>query len=256
MEVCVDSLESALAAFEGGATRIELCSSLNEGGLTPSSGLYKCIRKRTEPSFKIFAMIRSRSGDFLYNDNEIESMCEDIKNFVELEVDGLVFGALDENGLPDENILTEFKKLIPKKIETTFHRAFDVCSDWEYSLDMIQKLKFNRILTSGQEKTAFDGIKKIRMLAEACQFEYQNSLTIVPGCGINSANLETILIDTKCREFHASCRTMRTSKMLFKNQNVSMGNESSDEYSIQFTDCQKVKHLRAIYDDFLKKNMF
>ena len=96
MEVCVDSLKSAVAAFEGGANRIELCSSLNEGGLTPTVGLYKAIRKAIPKSdqFKIFCMIRPRAGDFLYNESEIACMKEDISVFVELECDGLVFGAL------------------------------------------------------------------------------------------------------------------------------------------------------------------
>ena len=88
MEVCVDSLESAIAAFKGGANRIELCSSLDEGGLTPTFGLYKCIKKHVPDEFKVFCMIRPRAGDFLYTDSEIECMEEDIKQFIELETDG------------------------------------------------------------------------------------------------------------------------------------------------------------------------
>lgn len=97
MEVCVDSLESALIAYHGGADRIELCSSLNEGGLTPTLGLFRSIKKYIpcESNFRIFVMIRPRVGDFLYNQNEIETMKEDIKIFVENGVDGLVFGCLN-----------------------------------------------------------------------------------------------------------------------------------------------------------------
>ena len=93
MEVCVDSLESAIVAFEGGANRIELCSSLDEGGLTPTVGTYKCIKKHIpiDSKFKVFCMIRPRAGDFLYSDNEIECMEEEIKQFIELEVDGNQF---------------------------------------------------------------------------------------------------------------------------------------------------------------------
>ncbi len=241
-----------MAAFNGGASRIELCSSLNEGGLTPTVGLFKCIRKKTISTFKIFGMIRPRSGDFLYNDSEVECMCEDIKQFVELEVDGLVFGALTEHALPDECVLRQFKKLIPNNIETTFHRAFDVCSDWQQSLATIQSVGFNRILTSGQKKTAYEGRKMIRTLVEKCAMNRDSPLTILPGCGINSENLEATLTETKCREFHASCRSSRPSKMLFNNPNVSMANESPDaESTIDFTDIQKVQRLKSIYDKYL-----
>ena len=103
MEVCVDSLESTIAAYEGGARRVELCSSLNEGGLTPSYGLLKSVQKYLQQNgaeaaekqpFEINCMIRCRSGDFVYDDMEMEQMLEDAKKFVELDVNGLVFGAL------------------------------------------------------------------------------------------------------------------------------------------------------------------
>ena len=103
MEVCVDSLESTIAAYEGGAKRVELCSSLNEGGLTPSFGLVRSVQKYLssqrqqdgeEKNFEINCMIRCRSGDFVYDDHEMEQMEEDAKKFVELDVNGLVFGAL------------------------------------------------------------------------------------------------------------------------------------------------------------------
>lgn len=189
MEVCVDSLESAIAAFEGGANRIELCSSLNEGGLTPSVGLYRSIRKNIPQStgFKIFCMIRPRSGDFLYSDSEIDCMEEDIKEFIELKADGLVFGAVTPEGLVDEEVMRELLTLIPplKGISTTFHRAFDMCSnDWQTSLDIVRRLGFTRLLTSGQEKNAFEGRKRIREYVEYIQQHELNNaeqLIIIPG---------------------------------------------------------------------------
>ncbi len=102
MEVCVDSLESVISAYEGKADRIELCSSLNEGGLTPSIGLLKSVLKYVEKNngrneFAINCMVRCRVGDFCYSDSEVETMLEDLKKFAEMGVDGLVFGALTPN---------------------------------------------------------------------------------------------------------------------------------------------------------------
>ena len=99
MEVCVDSLESVISAYEGGAYRVELCSSLNEGGLTPSFGLLKraqhyVAENNAKEKFTINCMVRCRVGDFNYSNSEVETMLEDVKNFVEMDVDGLVFGAL------------------------------------------------------------------------------------------------------------------------------------------------------------------
>lgn len=257
MEVCVDSLESAIAAYDGGADRIELCASLNEGGLTPPIGLFKCIKKHIANStreFKIFCMIRPRVGDFLYNDMEINCMKEDITEFVALEADGLVFGALTPEGLVDEELMKEFMKLIPQnKIETTFHRAFDMCSDWQTSLDIIQRLGFRKLLTSGQERTAFDGRKRIREYIDYLKKGYTRPLTVVAGAGITLANLEIILKETTCTEFHSSCRNVRQSQMTYRNTKISMGSANTNEYEIKFTDENKVKLLHEIYKKVYNK---
>lgn len=254
MEVCVDSLESALNAFEGKAARIELCSSLGEGGLTPTYGLYKSIQKHLEKidierNFKINCMIRCRPGDFNYSDTEIETMFEDAKKFVELGVDGLVFGALDPRGNVDETLARDFLMLIPKDIKTTFHRAFDVCCNWRTAYGQLESLGFNKLLTSGQKKTALEGRSVIRELVEMSQRSEQ-AVKIIAGCGINALNLEAILKETKCEEFHASCRTLKNSKMLFKNDEISMGSNAIDEYSISFASKEKVKELVDIFNKF------
>jgi len=246
MEVCVDSYESVVNAYEGQADRIELCSSLSEGGLSPTYGLLKTVKKylsNKERSFGVFCMVRCRAGDFCYSDTEIEVMSEDLKKFVELEVDGLVFGALDSAGLVDESVMKEFLKLIPpaSKIETTFHRAFDVCSDWKTCFKQIKSLGFTRLLTSGQEKTAFEGRALIAQLVK------DSSISILPGSGINSSNLEQIMNETKCKEFHASCRSSRDSSMIYRNNNVPMGSNLETEFIVNFTDKNKVKQLADIF---------
>jgi copper homeostasis protein len=165
MEVCVESLESAINAFGGGAMRVELCSSLSEGGLTPSLGLYKSIKKyliENDLNGQINCMIRCRGGDFLYSDSEMSTMLEDVAGFVELDeslrCDGLVFGALDEQGNIDEAASGQFMNGIPPGLmKTTFHRAFDVCSNWEHGFRTIGELGFDKLLTSGQKNTAFEG---------------------------------------------------------------------------------------------------
>lgn len=258
MEVCVDSLESAINAYEGNADRIELCSSLNEGGLTPSYGLLKCIIKyimKSSRPFGINCMIRCRAGDFNYSDTELETMREDINKFVELEVDGIVFGALDAEGFIDEAASKELLKLVPPNVQTTFHRAFDVCLDWEKCFNQIETLGFDKLLTSGQQKTAFEGR---HLIAKLNAMSANSKIQIIPGCGINSTNLEQILEETKCLEFHASCRSTRESKMIYKNKEIPMGstNDFDSEFQIKYTDKAKVKELADIFNKYKSKNFF
>lgn len=250
MEVCVDSLESVINAFEGGANRVELCSSLNEGGLTPSYGLYKSVRNyldknETDGKFGVHCMIRCRAGEFNYNEHEINTMIEDLNKFIELGVDGLVFGALDQNGNVDECLMKEFISLVPSSVKTTFHRAFDVCADWKKSFNQIENLGFNKLLTSGQKKSAYEGKELIRELVTLSK-----TVDIIAGAGVNISNLESILKETNCKEFHSSCRVLRDSKMLFRNTQVPMGSPSYDEFSINYTDKFKVKELVEIFKKF------
>jgi copper homeostasis protein len=261
MEVCVDSVESALNAYHGHANRIELCSSLNDGGLTPSYGLYKTIKNHidklnqsNDTSFKINCMIRCRPGDFNYSDYEIENMICDLNKFVDWEVDGLVFGALTPDGYVDEDLMREFLKLVPSNIQTTFHRAFDVCVDWKACFEQLELLGFDKLLTSGQEKTAYDGRKLIAQLvslSEKAKNEDRKAIEIVAGAGIIKSNLHELLSETKCKEFHASCRTSRNSNMSYK-KNISMGSQSVDEFIIKYTDLEIVKELSDIYRKFYK----
>jgi copper homeostasis protein len=259
MEVCVDSLQSVVAAYEGGANRIELCSSLNEGGLTPSYGLLKSIRNYFNKSqenhryMPINCMIRCRSGDFLYSDQEIETMLEDLKKFIELEVDGLVFGMLTPDGQIDSSLAKEFLSLIPNHIKKTFHRAFDVCCDWRQGFEELTSLGFDSLLTSGQQQTALDGLTTIKSIVELRNSLILNNtnnkrVNIIAGAGVNSKNLSKILIESKCDEFHASCRRIFISKMNFKNNQISMGSPLINEFETKHTDKNLVQELVDIYN--------
>ena len=248
MEVCVDSFESALAAVDGGAQRLELCSSLDQGGLTPSLGLLTLIRRRLPTELVVFVMIRCRPGDFIYDDNELAVMEEEIRLFLESNqrVDGFVLGTLDPDGTIDTVGLKRLIQGIPTGKSLTFHRAFDFIAKWNTAIDQLIELGFHRILTSGQETNAYYGRKLIRQLITHAQ----NRLIILPGCGINVTNLECILRETGAKEFHASARVRRPSKMVYKNlqKRISLnGHDDDDDTGIQVTDRDKVKLMMGIY---------
>ena len=249
MEVCVDSYESAVAAVQGGAQRLELCSSLDQGGLTPSLALLALIRRRLPSDLVIFVMIRCRPGDFIYDDDDVSVMEEEIRLFLQTEhrVDGFVLGTLYPDGTIDLDQLKRLIKHIPKEKSLTFHRAFDYLAKWDTGIDQLAQLGFHRILTSGQETNAYYGRKTIRQMISHAQ----NRLIILPGCGINVTNLESILRETGAREFHASARARKPSKMVYKNFqkriNLNGPSSSEEDQSIQVTDREKVKLMVDIY---------
>lgn len=251
MEVCVDSFESALAAVQGGAQRIELCSSLDQGGLTPSLGLFTLIRRRLPEELNIFIMIRCRPGDFIYDDNDLNVMEEEIRVFIQSNqrIDGFVLGLLNPDGTIDIENTKRLIEQIPKNISLTFHRAFDFIVKWETGIDQLIQLGFQRILTSGQETNAYYGRKCLRQMINYAQ----NRIIILPGCGINMMNLESILRETGAKEFHASARIPKPSKMIYKNYqkkiflNGPNKNDAEEENSIQVTDREKVKLMMDIY---------
>jgi copper homeostasis protein len=219
-EVCVDSADSIVSAIESKVNRIELCSSLNEGGLTPTIGLTKLAKTLiSKTSIQFFVMIRPRAFDFLYSDLEFETMKEDIKNLKDF-CDGFVFGILTKEGSID---LTRTKELIqlsrPKGV--TFHRAFDMTSDLKSSLLNLIELRVDRVLTSGGETNVDLGMNLISQLQEISK----EKIIIMPGSGVNIDNIEK-LKSIGIKEFHLSGRKeKRKSLMQFKNEKCDMGNE-------------------------------
>lgn len=205
MEICVDSIESARNAIAGGADRLEVCSALSEGGLTPTPGLMKfigAIDGGAGGTIKIYAMIRLRSGNFVYSREEMNAMLYDLeilKNAREQRVDGFVFGALREDGSIDSEYCREIIMAArPKPV--TFHRAFDQAVYPLKSIESIIDLGFERILTSGQRETAIEGIELVKKLIDRAN----DRIVIMPGSGINPTNIEAIKRGTGAREFHAS----------------------------------------------------
>ncbi|XP_043912653.1 copper homeostasis protein cutC homolog isoform X2 [Protopterus annectens] len=174
MEICVDSVESAVNAERGGASRIELCSSLLDGGTTPSLGLLQVTKQHVR--IPVFAMIRPRGGDFLYSDREVEVMKADIHLAKSHGVDGIVFGALREDGRIDAELCSELLA-VSRPLPVTFHRAFDLVHDPIIAIETLISLGFERVLTSGCDSTALEGLPVIRRLIE----QAKGRIIVMPG---------------------------------------------------------------------------
>lgn len=238
-EICTNSVESSLAAEQGGANRVELCAGIPEGGTTPSYGEIAMARKYL--NIKVHVIIRPRGGDFFYTPLEIETMIKDIELCQELKVDGVVFGCLNADGSINMPAMRELMKA-SQGLSVTFHRAFDVCSDPRKALEQIIDLGCHRILTSGQEKNAELGIpllKEINTLANG-------RIIILAGCGVNEQNIKKIALETGITEFHFSAREEKPSPMVYRRERVPMGGAIKiDEFSRPITTVKRVKDTIA-----------
>ena len=237
LEICAGSIDSALAAARGGAQRIELCSALSEGGLTPSCGLIEAVR--AIPGIDVNVLIRPRCGDFLYSQAEIDIMLADIRTAGKAHCDGVVIGALRPDGTVDMEAcrqMIDCARLYG--LSVTFHRAFDVTSNPQQALEQIIRLGCDRLLTSGCKPIAEKGINTLRSLVRLAD----DRISIMPGSGINPENVKRILSETGATEIHASARSQRPSAMLFRNDAISMGSEA-DEYMRLETDEKIVAQL-------------
>lgn len=247
LEVCTGSLTSVLHAAEGGAQRVELCSGLGEGGLTPSIGLIHAAMQ--VEGIKKHVLIRPRGGDFLYTEAEISIMVDDIYFARRAGADGVVVGALTADGDVDvkacrrflEAARGELSNVAPNDdaelyflppVSVTFHRAFDLCREPLKALKTLIDLSFDRILTSGQAPTAEAGIPLLKSLVDRAT----GRIIIMPGCGVSDKNAAHILRSTGASEIHASARSAWPSQMRFRHPGVSMGTPGSDEYATLETD--------------------
>jgi len=202
VEICCGSLDDALAAQVGGADRIELNSALFLGGLTPSGGTLRLTREQL--SIPIFAMVRPRVGGFHYTAAEFEVMQADARLLCELGADGLVFGCLDGSGEIDRERTARLVDLAGGR-PTVFHRAFDVVPDPFAALETLIELGVTRILTSGQEETAYNGAALIRQLREAAR----GRMEILPGGGIDPFNIADVITRTGTDQVHLALFTPR-----------------------------------------------
>ena len=232
IEICCSSLEEVLQAERAGAYRVELCSAIALGGLTPSYGVISSVVESVK-TIKVNVLIRVREGGFCYNEEEIDAMCRDIEFCRKAGVDGVVIGALTAQGDID-------MKACGKMIEAaqgmsiTFHRAFDVCSDCEKALEDIISLGCDRLLTSGMEQDAEQGAKHIAELVE----QAKGRIIIMPGAGIRPNNIAWIEEMTAATEFHSTAaanipdQAFATKKLSFAADCCDMGMLRRSQYEI------------------------
>ncbi|MFC5741112.1 copper homeostasis protein CutC [Dyella tabacisoli] len=199
LEVAANSVASALAAQAGGAGRVELCTALELGGLTPSSALIAMAREHL--NIPLYVLVRPRAGDFLYSDLECELMLRDIEACATLGCDGVVLGVLDADGNLDK---ARCRSLIAAAghMSITFHRAFDLSRDPAQALEDAIELGCERVLTSGAQVTALAGAPLIRDLI----VQAAGRIAIMPGAGVSARNIAQLAIATGAHEFHASAK--------------------------------------------------
>ncbi len=223
IEVCVDSIASAVAAQQGGAARVELCSDLLEGGITPSAGLIELVRSRVSIGLQV--IIRPRGGDFCYASEEVEIMRRDIGVAKNLGADGVVFGILNASGRVDVPCTRQLVELA-RPLNVTFHRAFDMSADLFESLEDVCATGADRLLTSGGEQKCLEGVETIGRLAKSAR----GRIAIMAGGGIGHQDAATIIERAGVREIHVGLSTPVPSPMRHHNPRLSMGKVQGREY--------------------------
>ncbi|RRD95412.1 copper homeostasis protein CutC [Clostridiales bacterium COT073_COT-073] len=233
LEVCVDSLESAIAAECGGADRLELCANLVIGGTTPSVAFYQQVRQAVQ--IPIHILIRPRFGDFLYSLAEIDRMQAEIQKLAEAGAKTFVIGALTAAGELDEPALKKLMAAAPKA-RFALHRAFDMTENLEKALYQAIDLGFSCILTSGGAASARQGAARLRHLQELAS----GRIEIMAGAGITADNLAAVMAESKVSIYHLSGKKTRASAMRYRNLDVFMGLPGMSEYENYVTDAEEI----------------
>ncbi|NBK98747.1 MAG: copper homeostasis protein CutC [Erysipelotrichia bacterium] len=202
LEVCCGSYYDALQAYRGGAKRIELNSALHMGGLTPS--LATLIKVKQDTDLKVICMLRNRGAGFCYLEEDREVMFADAKILLEHGADGLAFAFLKEDKTVDKEQSEKMVALIHQYgKEAVFHRAIDVVNDYAQGFVDIIACGVDRILTSGANVKAVEGVNKLKKMQDL----YGSQIEILAGCGINEDNVDYVLANTGLKQIHSSCKT-------------------------------------------------
>ncbi|HMC31836.1 MAG TPA: copper homeostasis protein CutC [Candidatus Angelobacter sp.] len=241
LEICLDSVESAINAQRGGADRVELCAALPEGGTTPSAGMIAAVRKAVSIGLQV--MIRPRGGDFCYSADEFGIMQRDILIAKQLGANGVVFGMLDLEGHIDRPRMQQLIELA-RPLKVTCHRAFDMSSDFERALDDLISLGVDRVLTSGGQKSAIDAMPTLKQIVQQAHGRIS-----VMACGeISITNVKAVVNYTGVTEVHAGLGESVASAMRFRNSRIAMGSLPGSEYQRTVVSEHSVRELRAALD--------
>ncbi|WP_226101660.1 copper homeostasis protein CutC [Dickeya oryzae] len=222
LEVCCYSLDCALTAQQAGADRIELCAAQREGGLTPGYGVLRCAREML--SIPVHPMVRPRGGDFCYSQQEFNAMLYDIDQIKAMGFPGVVVGVLDEEGHID---IARMRQVMARcdGLAVTFHRAFDMCLNPRLALNQLTDLGIARVLTSGQQQSAENGLTLLRELNEA-----SCGPIIMAGAGVRLTNLHKFRA-CGIQELHTSAGQWLPSPMRYRKLGVTLCSETDmDEF--------------------------
>ena len=245
LEVCVDSYASAMAAISGGADRLELCSALAVGGLTPSPALLQQIREVS--NIPVRCLMRTRGGDFLYTPEEIRQMATEIRMLHAAGADGFVIGCLTADGDLDTDAMKPLLEAAEGAV-ITLHRCIDVSVNLEQTYRDAMSLGIDTVLTSGGAASCSAGLENIRRLASLR--DELNGPEILVGAGVNAAVISRFRQEIPgLRAFHMSGKVELESGMVFRREGVPMGLPGLDEWHIQQTDPEAVRAARAALDD-------
>jgi copper homeostasis protein len=238
LEICCGSIDDAIQAEKGGADRVELCSALFLGGLTPSIGTIQEANRRLK--IPVMAMVRPRGGGFCYTEAEMATMERDAEAAIDSGADGVVFGILDSDGKVDEKRTKRMRQLIGKR-EAVFHRAFDVTPDPFEALEQLVDLGITRVLTSGQKDTVPEGVELIAKLVESAR----KRIEILPGGGgLRPFNMREIIERTGCRQVHLTAWTTARDSSTHARPEVTFGgalHPPEDQYDV--TDAKLVREI-------------
>ena len=241
LEVCVDSVESAVSAARGGATRLELCANLVIGGTSPDEDLFRMVRERVDIPVRV--LLRPRFGDFLYSDAEFELLRRQVRRFAALGADGVVIGVLRPDGTLDEARMAELIALAGG-CGVTLHRAFDVCRDPFEALEAAGRLGVDTILTSGQQAACAQGAGLLRELVGRSGGRPQ----ILVGAGVSADVIRTLQPATGANAFHLSAKRTEDSRMAFRREGVPMGLPDISEFEVWRCDEDAVRRARQALD--------
>ncbi len=242
LEICANSINSARAAAQGGADRIELCDNLHEGGTTPSAAQITWCKEQL--ALEVWPLIRPRGGNFVYNDAEFNCLLMDIEFCKSANCNGIVTGVL----LPDDNLdIRKCKEIIKKAdgMSVAFHRAFDCCTQPAKVLEQLIDLGFVRILSSGGKSNALLGAQQLAQY----QAQAKERIEIMPGAGIQPENISQIAQITGAHNFHATAKIPISNCL--DEQQPTMGTAASDTYRYE-SSAAIVQQLRQQLNRFFK----